>query len=464
MGRTLQPDGRNAGLTESPPDARLAAYHILKEVEAGAFTDRAAEIRLRDLTTPDRPFAMELAYGCVRLRARLDTELQRLVDRPLDRLDDPILLWLRLGLYQLRELRVPNHAAVHSSVEGARRCAGRRAAGFVNAVLRAAVRREAGEDVFPALAADPVGYLSTYGSHPAWLVRRWLSRWSVEEVERLVRLNNRPPPVTLRLLGEESCQTASRAIEASGARLEPLAEWPRSCRLIDGDPGEVLQQLSAVIQDPAASAVVDYACDGLAGPVLDLCAAPGGKAVTLAWQLPEARPYVAADLSAERLARARSAAARLGLDILFVVTDGCSPGFRGAETLLLDVPCTGTGVLGRRPDARWRANPARLSALVALQRELLDASAELVLPGGRLVYSTCSLEAEENELQVEAFLERHGDFVRESPPMCRCPLPVEMFTARGDLRVLPWMRETDGAFASRLRRRGGDPVEKGCTT
>lgn len=431
-------------------DPRLAAYRILKEVEAGAFADRAAAAHLGGLSPRDRSFARELAYGCVRLRARLDGELARLADCPLSRLERPVLLWLRLGLYQIRELRVPDHAAVHRSVGGARRCAGPGAGRFVNAVLRAALRGEAGAEVFPPLEDDPVGHLTTYGSHPEWLVRRWLERWPVTRVARLVELDNRPPPLTLRLLEEESCASAARKLAGTKARLEPLGPWPRSCRLVAGDPGEVLRCVSAVVQDPAASAVVEYAGGALRGPVLDVCAAPGGKSVAAAWQAPEARPYVAGDLSRERLARARVAAQRVGVELLFAVMDGRRPPMKGATTVLLDVPCTGTGTLRRRPDLRWRAAPERLVELVVLQRELLNAAARLVPPGGRLVYSTCSVEPEENERQIMEFLNRHTGFVRESPGVP--DLPAGLLTAEGDLRILPWQHETDGGYAARLRR------------
>lgn len=439
----------------SAADPRAAAFRVLEDVEAGAYADRSAASRLEGLSSRDRALAMELAYGCIRLRARLDAELARLSERPLARLDRAVLLWLRLGLYQIRETRVPDHAAVHESVEGARRVAGRGAGGFVNAVLRAALRGEAGADAFPDPARDPLGDLTIRGSHPEWLVRRWLERWSLPEVRRLVELDNRPPPVTIRLLEDASCGAAAEAL-GPAFRLEPLPEWPRACRLAEGAPAELLERIAAVVQDPAASAVVEYASRGLEGPVLDVAAAPGTKALGVAWQAPPAGPYVAADLSKERLTRGRAgmrgpAARGPGSRLLFAVMDGRRPALASAGAVLLDVPCTGTGVLRRRPDARWRVGPGRLEALVELQRELLEAAAALVAPGGRIVYSTCSLEAEENEGQVEAFLQRHDDFEREPAP--GTSLPEDVITPAGDLRVLPWTRGTDGAYAARLRRR-----------
>ena len=446
MGRAVQPAGGHAEL--SPP--RLAAYRILEAVEEGAYADRAADLALASAAPADRGLAMELAYGCIRLRARLDTELAHLVDRPLSRLEQSVLLWLRLGLYQLRETRVPDHAAVHESVEGLRATAGPRAAGFVNGVLRAAARlgKAHREALFPALDADPLGYLTTYGSHPEWLISRWLERWPLESVARLVDLNNRPPPVTLRPLGPAAVERA--AGEPRLSRVPELPAW----RLDGGDPTELMAELPAIAQDPAGSAVVEYVGSVGSGTTVDVCAAPGGKAIALAAGSTNSGRrglHVAADRSHERLLKAAEAASARGVDLAMLVADGRRLPLRSLRTALLDVPCLGTGVLRRRPDARWRVGPGRLASLVSLQRGLLDAAADLVEPGGLIVYATCSLEPEENEEQVAAFLRRQPGFERESPP-AGVDLPADVFGPAGELRVVPWARATDGCFAARLRR------------
>jgi len=181
---------------------------------------------------------------------------------------------------------------------------------------------------------------------------------------------------------------------------------------------------------------------GLEGPFVDLCAAPGGKAIGL-WFASDARPLIAADVSPERLRRVGELAAATGARPSLVAMDGRRPAVREARSVLLDAPCSGTGVLRRRPDARWRLSAARLEALVGLQRELLGAAAELVTEGGLLVYATCSLEPEENEGQVERFLADRPDFERDATG------PLE----GKDLHVLPWDGDSDGAYASRLRKR-----------
>lgn len=470
MGGAVEPDVRHAGVSAAGADApdvpapdaapsdaaalstdpRLAAHALLRDVADGALADRAAARRFAGLSSRDRRLATELAYGTLRLRGRLDHELAHRVDRPLTDTEPAVLDWLRLGLYQLREMRVPAHAAVDESVEGVRRTVGPRATGFVNGVLRAAARRDR-DSLFPSLEEDPAAHLVTWGSHPEWLVRRWLERWPLEQVVRLVELDDTAPDVTVRLL-EGDVEAARRAAAAAGLELEPLEGWPRCARLVSGDPSELLSRVAAVVQDPAASAVVDYVGPTERGPVVDACAAPGGKALALAAASPGARPFVAADVRRDRLGRTVEAAARREIGISCVVMDARRPAVRDAGLVLVDAPCTGTGTLRRRPDARWRVGPGRLEALTRLQRDILDGCAEVVAPGGVLVYATCSLEPEENEEQVDDFLSRHPDFDRV-PVAPTDGLPSDVVDDRGDLRVLPWQRSTDGAFASRLRRR-----------
>lgn len=438
------------GARHAPSEPRRAAFLVLRDVRSGAFADRAAERRFAQLDRRDRSLATELAYGCVRLRARLDHELAHFVDRRLDGVEPEVHDWLRLGLYQLRELRVPAHAAVDEAVRGVRRSVGARATGFVNGVLRSAGRHRDRSALFPSPDEDPVGHFTTFGSHPRWLVERWLDRWGPERVARLVELDNTPPPVTLRILEGDAAE-AIEEIDGAGGRLRPLEAWPRCVELESGDPREVLRDVPSVVQDPAASAVVDYVGPPEPGPALDACSAPGGKAMGLVFLGSEGRPFVAGDASTARLADVRSAARRTGAPVALVAMDGRRAAVSGLRTLLLDVPCTGTGTLRRRPDARWRATPGRLEALVRRQRELLDACADRVAPGGLLVYATCSLEPEENEEQVKAFLERRPDYRREPPPSTD-DVPGDVLRPDGTLEVLPWTHGTDGSYAVRMRR------------
>lgn len=423
-------------MTDEGVAARRGALEVLSDVAAGAYADRAAARRFRGLDPRDRGLAQELAYGAIRLRGRLDVELARLSNRPLERLEPPVLAALRLGLYQLRETRIPAHAAVDATLEATGPAVSAGARGLINAILRRAAREGRVADLFPTFDDDPVGYLSTWGSHPEWLVRRWLERHPLASVRRLVELDNEPPPVTFRLLEEFSAQTSLPA------GLDPHPDRPGMATLADGAPADAIRGGSVIAQDPAASAVVDYVGPGLEGPLLDACAAPGGKTVAL-WFASGARPVVAADVNPERLRRVRALASDAGAAPWLVAMDGRHPAVRGVRSVLLDAPCSGTGVLRRRPDARWRLRPGRIEALVELQRELLHPLADLLPVGGLLVYATCSLEPEENEEQVARFLAERPGFERD----------IEGSADGVDLHVWPWESGSDGAYASRLRKR-----------
>ncbi|MEN8144324.1 MAG: transcription antitermination factor NusB [Gemmatimonadota bacterium] len=424
--------------------SRAAAFQILVDVSRGARADEAAERRLANLPKRARALAMELAFGSIRFRARLDAELSELVDRPLRHVDDRAKSWLRIGLYQLRETRIPDHAAVHATVEAVRSSGRPRVAGFVNAVLRNATRRGERSTYFPAWEFDPLGYLSTYGSHPRWLVERWMARWPLADVRALVENDNRPAPVVLRMLEPD-------ASEEPAEGLRPVTSFAGSYIYESGDPTGVLSRMRAVVQDPAASAVVDYIGPDIEGPVYEVCAAPGGKTLASQALAPEARPWISADVNKSRLERlsvGRPAAHNTGN---LAVMDGRAPAVRKVSTVLLDTPCTGTGVLRRRVDARWRLTSKDLVSLVGLQAQLLSAGADRVAPGGLLVYSTCSLEPEENEMQVNRFLKESPDFQRDAPP---AGVSETLLTESGDLLVLPWERGTDGSYAARLRKEG----------
>jgi 16S rRNA (cytosine967-C5)-methyltransferase len=420
---------------------------VLRRLRSGELLDHALDAEAARLPPRERGFLQELTYGSVRLRGRLDHLLGQLVRDGTDSLQPEVLDVLRLGAYQLREMRVPAYAAVSESVELVRAAGAPRAAALVNGVLHA-LRRRAGELAFPDPRADAAGYLASWGSHPRWLVERWLARWSAEDVTRLVELDNTRPELYVRVVRMGAAE-AVESLAALGIRAERVGMSPESLRLPPGtDPRTVLDAVPAVVQDPAASLVLRYAHLPPGGRVLDLCAAPGGKAVVLA---DTARYVAAADLSPRRLARVRQTVERLGLRgrIGPVVADGRTPPFAPADAVLLDAPCTGTGTLRRHPDGRWRVLPGDLALLVELQGALLTSAAGLVRPGGLLIYSTCSLEPEENEDVVERFLGGHSDFRIET---AEGAVEGGLVDGEGRLVVLPQRTGTDGAFAARLRR------------
>ncbi|HEX7118064.1 MAG TPA: 16S rRNA (cytosine(967)-C(5))-methyltransferase RsmB [Longimicrobiales bacterium] len=432
----------------SATPARWAALDTLRAVRGGELADRALARTLERVAVRDRPWVQELVYGTFRLRGRIDWMLDRLVRRGIASLEPDVLDILRLGAYQLLEMgSVPAYAAVSQAVEMAKRVAGKGGGGLVNGVLQSLRRRRDALE-FPAFGRDPVGHLSEWGSHPRWLVERWVDRFGAEGARRLVEANNARPELYIRAV----CTTADDArarLEAAGIESEPVPFAPDALRIVPpAGAREALAVVPSVVQDPAAGSVVRYAAVPEGARVADLCAAPGGKAVALAER---ARSVVAADVSFARMARVRENAGRIGgLSVHGLVADARWPAVREADVVLVDVPCTGTGTLRRHPDGKWRLAPTDLSALAELQREILDAAAEVVRPGGLLIYSTCSLEPEENEGQVDAFLERHPEFVPAPPPAGT--IAAELLDAAGRLVVLPQATGVDGAFASRLRR------------
>lgn len=419
-----------------------------RRLREGDLADRALERAATRLSTRDRAWTQELVYGTLRLRGRIDFLLDARVRKGTESLEPDVLDVLRLGAYQLLEMgSVPAYAAISQSQELVRAAGVARAAGFVGGVLHALERRK-DEIRFPEFATDPVEHLSTRGSHPRWLIERWVDQWGAEEARVLVHANNRRPELYIRPLGIAVGEAVERLRER-GVEGASVPFSPDSVRVLSpANAHDVLMMVPAVVQDPAATLVTRYAAPPADATILDLCAAPGGKALGMA---ESARYVAAADVSLGRLRRLWEnmrrvgEGARLGL----AVADARHPPFHPREMVLLDVPCTGTGTLRRHPDGRWRLRPSDLEVLGALQRDLMESAATLVRPGGWLVYSTCSLEAEENEVQTDDFLARHPEFVLDPPTDAVDPMLLD---ERGRLFVLPQRTGVDGSFAVRMRR------------
>lgn len=428
--------------------ARRAALRILQQVRDGRPFDAALADAVTRLPEPDRRLAHELAAGVLRSQTVLDALLAPLVPRGWAAVAPALREVLRLGAYQLTALdRVPDHAAVSTSVTLGREAGGTRAGGFVNAVLRKVAAAE--PSLFPATpveGASEAATLAAAHSHPEWVVERWLARFGRDATEALLRWNNTRPVLALQP-ARASAATLMRRWEKAGITVHP---GPYGAGLItdrsrpDELPGFI--EGDFLVQDPAHALVAWYA-DVPAGDVLaDLCAAPGGKTVSIGRGI---RGVLAADVNPKRAARLAENLRRAGSGREHaVVADAKHPPLRDAAAVLLDAPCLGTGTFARHPDARWRVTTAALAALAAEQRALLDAAAASVRPCGLLVYSTCSLEPEENHLQVEQFLARHPEFRREPPEA----FPPALLSPTGDLVILPQRHAMDGAYAARLRR------------
>ena len=427
---------------------RVVAAGICADLRGGEMLDASFDRRAVDLDARDRRWMRELIYGMLRQRGAIDAILEERVRGGLSRVDPDLVDLMRLGVYQLLHMgSVPAYAAIAQTVELAKVRHGVGASKLMNAVLRR-IDRESGDLSVP-IPPDPVEALAVRYSHPRWIIARWLKRYGEEGTTVLLMKNNAEAPVVIRPYGIVREQLEAM-LEGSGVEVEdaPLA---RDSIQISG--GISLTELGAFrqglffVQDPGSTLVSQYAAISQDAAVADLCAAPGGKSLELSRS---AKYVVASDRSIQRLGRLLDNRARLEAGHVHVmVADARFPAIREMDAVLIDVPCTGTGTFRRHPDARWRLRISDLSVMAGLQAGILKAAATTVKPGGLLIYSTCSLEPEENELQIQDFLSKNPDWKLEPPPAGSVPADT---LDNGFLRVLPQVHGTDGAFAARLRR------------
>ena len=428
--------------------SRAVAAEICTDLRRGEFLDQSFDRRIAPLDARDRRWTRELVYGMLRHRAWIDAILSDRVRGGLVRLDPDVIDLLRLGVYQLTNMgSVPAYAAIAQTVELAKRRHGLGASKLVNAVLRR-TDRERDELNVPA-SGDAAEALAIRYSHPKWLIARWIERWGEQDTERLLALNNAEAPIVIRPYGIVREQLEAM-LEEAGVH---VAEAPYVSDSIAISGGITFTELGAFkkglffVQDPAATLVTEYAAIAPSTTVADLCAAPGGKSLELS---KTAGTVIASDKSIGRLQRLLANEHRLETTNLFpFVGDARQPAIAPVDAVLVDVPCTGTGTFRRHPDARWRLKISDLAVMSALQKTILKAAAKVVKPGGLLIYSTCSLEPEENDEQVDWFLSENPDWILEGPP--EGSIAPELLDG-GRLRVLPQRHGTDGAFAARLRR------------
>ncbi len=425
---------------------RRAALNVLTQVRSGRPLDAALDGALRKLDDDDdRRLAHEMAAGVLRRQQALDARLSALVTRDWSEVPSRLQDLLRLGAYQLVVLdRVPAHAAVDTSVSLAREEGGPRASGFVNAVLRRLGAQPAAMDADADLAE--AGGLARRHSHPLWLVERWLRRFGPEETRHLLEWNDRRPRLVLQPARQGAAEL-EQLWRSAGITVEPApygAGLVTDRRRPEELPG--FAEGAFLVQDPAQALLAWYADLPTGATVYDAAASPGGKTIALGR---EARLVAAGDLSRHRVDRLKRNLQRAGSGREHpIVADARRAPVRPVEAVLLDAPCLGTGTFARHPDARTRVTAGALERITGVQAELLDALAQVVAPGGLLIYSTCSLEPEENELQVDGFLARHPEFRREPSET----FPEALLSGKGDMTILPQRHEMDGAYAARLRR------------
>lgn len=452
VGGSSGPRTRAARWLFEPRTTRELALWILQRVELeGAFSNVVLQSALArsPLAPGERELVTELVLGVLRWTGRLDWTLQRRCNYPLADLPPAIRLVLRLGAYQLLFLRaIPAAVAVSSSVELARQYGHRGTAGLVNAVLRRVARE--GEAAPPEGVEERVAVLQ---SHPLWLVRRWMAQWPEEQVWALCEANNTSPPAYLRVNTlRANPEAAGQRLEQAGLEVQP-GNLPESLRVRGPlGPRLALAEEGWVVAQDEAAMVVAYAVDPQPEElVVDACAAPGGKATHLAALMGNRGRVVACDVHPRKVRTLARRAQVLGARCLEVrQCDARQLDVRGADRVLVDAPCTGLGVVRRRPEIRWRVQPEDLPRAGALQREILGGASRAVRDGGVLVYSVCSTEPEEGE-QVVDWLVASGQFVFDPFTI---PWGQGILEApQGRLRLWPHRHGTDGYFVARLRRR-----------
>jgi 16S rRNA (cytosine967-C5)-methyltransferase len=447
-------EGGKAARVVSP--ARRAAFNFLRRVEEeGAFSTVLLAAVDDEMRAEDRALAYELVLGVLRWQLFLDALIEHYSSRRAETLDAPVRRALRLGLYQLRFLsRIPQSAVVNESVNLAHFARLRSAAPFINAVLRRATREP---DYDPAAnVADHLERLAIETSHPRWLVERWAKEFGMEAAAAFARANNEAPPTAFRVVeGRANAQEVLDELRAAGGRLHESRVAPNAWR-VEG-AGAKLRELARAgkiyLQDEA-SQLVAHVLGARAGErVLDVCAAPGSKTTHVAARTEDLSLIVAGDLYEHRLRTIAEAASRQGVKNLVLVAHDAEMALPFPENsfdrVLVDAPCTGTGTLRRNPEIRWRITDRDVLDLSSRQGRILAHAARALKPGGRLVYSTCSVEREENEEVVASFLAREKDFEQ-----VLLTAPENLQSAGGCLRVWPHRDGADGFFISAFERKG----------
>jgi 16S rRNA (cytosine967-C5)-methyltransferase len=442
---------------------RKIAFDILRRVDEGAYADLALDAALKAASAMDprdRGLVTELVYGVLRLRGRLDFVLSRFCRKPLSKVEPKVLCLLRLGAYQLLMLdRVPARAAVHETVELARREGVERATGFINGILRSIDREQ---DRLPWPSPDaPLPYLEKVLSLPRWLAGRWMKELGAEEAAALAEALLHPAPFTLRVnILRMDREAYMERLRAAGHEVVPTRYSPEGVTVTAR--GEAPLPGSAEgwyqVQDEASMLIARLLAPQGGERVLDACAAPGGKTTHIAALAGNRARILALDLNPKRLELVSEGTRRLGCEgvetrpwDLTAPPSFLEPG--SFDRVLVDAPCSGLGVLRRNPEIRWRRREADLREMAARQSAILANVAPLVRPGGRLLYSLCTLTPEETDGVTRGFLAAHPEFAQEDLRKESPPGWEELFDGTGALRTFPHRHGgMDAFFAAAFKK------------
>jgi 16S rRNA (cytosine967-C5)-methyltransferase len=468
------PNGKQQPPKRRPATAREVALDVLIKVEKEqAFSNLVLNTALQqaELSRPDAGLATELVYGTIQRKLSLDYALAELAAKGLSKLELWVLQLLRLSAYQILFLdRVPAHAAVNEAVTIAKRRGHAGISGMMNGMLRNLIRRR--EELSPEAAAgkpglSPARRIALRHSYPEWLASRWIAAYGEAAAERICAAGNEPPRASIRvnpLRGTREdtiSMLADAGIEAEASTLSPYGVVARRGGSLADTIG--FRDGRWTVQDESSMLVAQAAQPAPGMTVLDCCAAPGGKSTHLAELMHNEGRVIANDLHPHKRALIEQQAQRLGLSCIEAVTgDAVELGSRFApasfDLVLLDAPCSGLGVIARKPEIKWTKTEDDIAAIASIQHELIDSVASLVKPGGRFVYSTCTIERDENERQIDRFLQQHPDYELDDH------WPDELLASlreagaigaefRGDIQLLPSHVGSDGFYIATLRKR-----------
>ncbi|HEY6952871.1 MAG TPA: 16S rRNA (cytosine(967)-C(5))-methyltransferase RsmB [Bacteroidota bacterium] len=437
---------------------RGTAVKILNRIDrSDAYLDKLldAELRSEDMNDLDKGLMNEIVTGVVRWQMKLDWVLTGFFHGNFTKAETNIKNALRVALYQILMLdKVPQSAAVNEGVEFIKRLRGQKVADLVNAVLRNIIRNL--DNIrYPDPAEDRIRHLAVIESHPIWLVNKWVARFGYDEAKQLLAANNRRPELTLRVnrlkIQYDYFLTQLSQLQVQFTRSNVLEYFVRVQHMGGIGSSEMFKQGFFSVQDESGGLAVQLLDPRPGERIIDLCSAPGGKTTFIGEMMKNSGEIVSVDRYETRLNLVKNSVQRLGIsNAHFVVADATSVQVPQGDKVLVDAPCSGLGVLAKKPDAKWRREPDDIRDLVKLQQAILENATTLVKPGGTIVYSTCTMEPEENLGVVKEFLTNHQEFTIEPPGET---VPKEAVSAEGFIETFPHRHGMDGSFAIRLRKR-----------
>jgi 16S rRNA (cytosine967-C5)-methyltransferase len=438
---------------------RGIAVKILNRIErTDSYLDKLLDVELRsdELNDLDKRFLTELTHGVVRWKTRLDFIIEQFCKNKFAMQDPNIRNAMRVALYQILFLsKIPHAAAVNEAVEFVKKIRGQKAANLVNAVLRNIIRN-LNKLPTPDHETDPVQYLSIMYSHPSWMVKRWVDRYGLYETEQLLSANNERPTIvvranTLKTTADELVKLFEER-NIRNTRSKYLENFIKVGHLSGIYNLDLFEKGYFSVQDESSGLVVKLLDPKPGETVIDLCSAPGGKTTFIGELMKNQGKIIAVDKYEHRLNLVKQSCERLGVEnVEFIPKDALEVDVEPADKILVDAPCSGLGVIQKKPDIKWQRELSDIRNLAKTQIELLEKASKLVKNGGVIVYSTCTIEPEENIEVVKEFLSRHPEFKIDD---ARNYLPSDIVNGEGCMETYPHKHDMDGGFAVRLIKVG----------